>query len=450
MLLIFGGFVVLITIYLMVKRYETRLILVCAGFVMALAAGMPMAPFKAFSHAMQESKLFEAIISVMGFAMVMKVTKCDQHLIQALVRPLRHAGGLLIPAATLATFFINTSITSSAGCSAAVGAIFIPVMLAAGVHPAIAAAAIYAGTYGAIFNPGYAQVALVAEVSKATNMAVASNHFVAMLASGLIAAFTLFIVAWILKEHKGYVVPEDRRISEDFKINPWMAMVPLVPLVILITGNFGIVPAFKQLQISHAMIIGSFIGFLATIRIEKVSAATVGGISLGGYRLHLFSPQTLSKEFWHGAGDSFGHVFGIIICALVFVSGLDSIGAIEAMKDKMVHTPDIAKLSSVIGPFVLGVLCGSGDAASVAFNRAVTPHAVQFGLQAIDMGSAAAIAGALGRSMSPIAGGMVICASFAGCSSLDSAKRNAPGMILAAAAVMVLLLYKDMLPMFLR
>jgi C4-dicarboxylate transporter, DcuC family len=102
----------------------------------------------------------------------------------------------------------------------------------------------------------------------------------------------------------------------------------------------------------------------------------------------------------------------------------------------------IAKFSSAFGPFVLGVLSGSGDAAAVAFNRAVTPHAVDFGLAAIDMGSTAAIAGALGRSMSPIAGGMVICAAFAGCSPMDSAKRNAPGMFIACVAVMLLLLYK--------
>ena len=195
MLLAIGGLVVLAVVYLMVKQYETRLVLFCAGFFLALVAGEPMAPFKAFSHAMQENKLFEAIISVMGFAFVMKLTQCDQHLIQSLAKPLRKAGPLLIPGATLATFFINTSITSSAGCSAAVGSILIPIMLSAGVHPAVAAAAIYAGTYGAIFNPGYAQVALVAEVAKTTNMAVASNHFYAMLASGIIGAFSLMIVA---------------------------------------------------------------------------------------------------------------------------------------------------------------------------------------------------------------------------------------------------------------
>lgn len=54
------------------------------------------------------------------------------------------------------------------------------------------------------------------------------------------------------------------------------------------------------------------------------------------------------------------------------------------------------------------MISGSGDAATVAFNEAVTPHAAQFGLQAIDMGSMAALGGTLGRTMSPIAGATII------------------------------------------
>ena len=48
MLVIFGGIVVLVTIYLMVKQYETRLVMFCAGMLMAVIAGDPMAGFKAF------------------------------------------------------------------------------------------------------------------------------------------------------------------------------------------------------------------------------------------------------------------------------------------------------------------------------------------------------------------------------------------------------------------
>ncbi len=422
MLILIGCLIVIATIYFLIKQYETRMVLFCSGLVMALIAGEPMAPFKAFSHAMQENKLFEAIISVMGFAMVMKVTGCDKHLIHLLVRALKKAGPLLIPGATLVTLFINTSITSSAGCSAAVGSILIPLLMAAGIHPAIAGAAIYAGTYGAMLNPGYAQVAIIADVSKATPMAIVSNHFPAMIASGVIGAFSLLVVARLRNENKGYELPEDKALEniEDFKVNLLRAVIPIVPLAILILGSMNIVGAFKQLAISHAMIIGVFCAFAVT----------------------RMSPAKISKEFWHGVGDSFGHVFGIIICALVFVGGMDAMGLIKALTNFMISNPSIAKVSSAFGPFILGIMSGSGDAAAVAFNKAVTVDAVKFGLSPMDMGSMAAIGGALGRTMSPVAGGLIICATLAGVSPMEVAKRNAPGMIIAVIVTMVLLLYK--------
>ena len=423
MLLLLGGVVVLITVYCLVKQYESRMVLFCSGIVLAFIAGDFMGPFKAFSHAMLESKLFESIISVMGFAMVMKVTECDKHLINLLIKPLKKAGPLLIPATTLVTLFINTSITSSAGCSAAVGSILIPLLMAAGIHPAIAAAAIYAGTYGAIFNPGYAQVAIIVNVAKSTPVAVVANHFTALLTAGTIGAFSLLAVAYLRKENKGYQLPVGKVVEDTtgaFKVNLLRAFIPLLPIVILVLGNMNVVPVFKPLQISHAMIIGVFCAFLVT----------------------RVNPAKISNEFWHGVGDSFGHVFGIIICALVFVGGMQSVGLIKALIDLMISNPSIAKISSAAGPFILGVMSGSGDAAAVAFNKAVTPEAVKFGLSAMDMGSMAAIGGALGRSMSPVAGGLIICAGLAGVSPVEVAKRNAPGMVLACIATLILLLYR--------
>lgn len=420
MLTIIGGLIVLATIYLLAKRYESRLVLFCSGVVMAVIGGDFLSPFKAFSHAMLESKLFESIIAVMGFAMVMKVTECDKHLINLLVKPLRKAGPLLIPAATLVTLFINTSITSSAGCSAAVGPILIPLMMAAGIHPAIAAASIYAGTYGAMFNPGYPQVSLIVNVANSSPVAVVANHFWPLLASGVIGAVSLWVIARLRNEHKGYQLPPEMALSDDFKVNLPKAMVPLIPIFILVTGSMKVIPAFAPLAISHAMIIGVFCAFAVT----------------------RMNPATLSKEFWHGAGDAFGHVFGIIICALVFVGGMKSIGLIDALIKAMINNPDIAKISATVGPFLLGVVSGSGDAASVAFNKAVTVQAAQFGMSPMDMGSMAAIGGALGRTMSPVAGGLIICATLAGTSPMEAAKRNAPGMIIACVVLMALLLYK--------
>lgn len=364
MLISIGLIIVLITIYLLIKQYENRMVLFCSGLLMAIVAGQPMEAFKAFSHAMLETKLFEAIISVMGFAMVMKITECDKHLIHFLAKGLKRVGPLLIPGAVIVTMIINTSITSSAGCSAAVGSIIIPLLMSAGIHPAVAAAAVYAGTYAAMLNPGYAQVAIVADIAKVSNMAVVANHTPAMIASGLIGAFGLLAVAFFRKENKGHKFSLDQGEST-FKVNLLKAFVPVIPLAILVLGSSGTVPVLKQVAISHAMIIGVFCAFAVT----------------------RVSPTKISKEFWHGVGDAFGHIFGIIICALVFVGGLNAIGLIKAMVNFMITNPSFAKISSAAGPFLLGVMSGSGDAAAVAFNKAVTINASQFGLNPTDMGS---------------------------------------------------------------
>lgn len=422
MLLALGVVIVAVTIYLLIKQYETRMVLFCAGLLMAILAGQPFAAFKAFSHAMEESRMFEAIIAVMGFAMVLKVTECDKHLIYLLSKGLKKAGPLLIPGAVLVTFFINTAITSAAGSSAAVGAILIPLLMSAGIHPAIAASAVFAGTYGANFNPGFSQIVVVAGIAKVSPVEVVANHFYPLLVSGVIGAVSLSIVAWVRKENRGYELPADKALSsvQDFKVNLLRAGVPILPLVLLILGAKGIVPVFKQLAISHAMIIGVFAAFAIT----------------------RMNPAKLSKEFWHGVGEAFGHVFGIIICALVFVEGMKLVGIVKALIDIMIGYPALAKFSAAFGPFLLAVMCGSGDAASVAFNKAVTVNAAQFGMSPMDMGSVAAIGGALGRTMSPIAGGAVICAAIAGISPLEIAKRNGPGMVVAALVLTFLMLFK--------
>jgi DcuC family C4-dicarboxylate transporter len=73
-------------------------------------------------------------------------------------------------------------------------------------------------------------------------------------------------------------------------------------------------------------------------------------------------------------------------------------------------------------------------------SRAVIPHANQFGLEIINMGSMASLGGALGRRMSPVTGATIICAGIAGVNPIEVIKRNTPGMILAMITAMFILL----------
>lgn len=418
MFLIIGALVVLGVIWLLLKRYESRMVLIAAGILMCVIAGKPMASLDAFAKSMTNAGLITSVCSCMGFAWCMKYTACDKHLVVAIGKVLRKMGFLLIPGATLATFIVNIAIPSAAGCSAAVGVIFIPILMSAGIHPAMAAAAVKSGTYGSMLNPGLVHNGVIAKLAGVQITDVIANHMMATVAGVLVAAATLTVVAIMLKENKGYVAEGDAVEEESFAINPLYAIMPLVPVVILLLGATKIVPALKM-GVPHAMVIGAILSLAVTRK----------------------NPVELTKSFFNGMGDAYANIIGIIISVGVFVAGLNALGLIKALIAWMLNSTGIVKLAATFGPFLLALISGSGDAATVAFNEAVTPHAVEFGLNTMNMGSMASLGGTLGRTISPIAGATIICAGIAGVDPMEVCKRNALGIVLALLVGMVLLLF---------
>ena len=382
MMVIIGAIIVIGVIYLLLKRHESRMVLIAAGILMAVIAGKPMAALDAFAKSMTNAGLITSVCSCMGFAMVMKYTGCDKHLVVAIGKVLKKMGFMLIPGATIATFIINIAIPSAAGCSAAVGVIFIPILMSAGIHPAMAAAAVKSGTYGSMLNPGLVHNGVIAKLSNVEITEVITHHMMADIVGVIIAATTLTILAIFLKENKGYL-PEggNDAVAEDLKINPLYALMPLLPVIILLVGSTGMAPILKM-GVPQAMLIGALLSLAVTRS----------------------NPTKLTKSFFDGMGDAYANIIGIIISVGVFVSGMQSLGLVKALINWMLESTGIVKIAATFGPFILAMISGSGDAATVAFNEAVTPHAAQFGLQAIDMGSMAALGGTLGRTMSPIAG----------------------------------------------
>jgi DcuC family C4-dicarboxylate transporter len=116
-------------------------------------------------------------------------------------------------------------------------------------------------------------------------------------------------------------------------------------------------------------------------------------------------------------------------------------GLVKAFIDAMLNNPTIVKLCAAVGPFLLGFITGSGDAATMAFNQAVTPHAADFGMEVMQMGSMATLGGTLGRTMSPIAGATIIVAGIAGVNPMEVTKRNWLPMVGSMIIGMALLMY---------
>ena len=411
-----GAIVVIAVIYLLLKRHESRMVLIGAGILMAIVAGKPMAALDAFAKSMTNAGLITSVCSCMGFALVMKYTGCDKHLVELIGKLLKKMGFLLIPGATIATFIVNIAIPSAAGCTAAVGVILIPILMSAGVHPAMAAAAVKSGTFGSMLSPGLVHNAVIAKLANVPVTEVISRHMASDVFGMLIAAATLTVLAIVLKENKGHE-PETAKINDDFNVKLIYAAMPLLPVIILLLGSTKVVPILAM-GVPNAMLIGAIVSLLITRS----------------------NPTELTKSFFDGMGNAYANIIGIIISVGVFVAGLDALGLVKALIATMLNSTGIIKVAATFGPFLLALISGSGDAATVAFNEAVTPHAAEFGLRAIDMGSMASLAGTLGRTISPIAGATIIAAGIAGVDPMEVCKRNGLGIFIALLVGMVLLL----------
>ena len=413
-MLILGCILVLITLFLLIKRYEARMVLVAAGIVMCACAGNPMAALNSFAKGMGSSMISSACSS-MGFALVMRFTGCDKHLINFLAKGLTKVHFLIIPGVVLATFAVNMALPSAAGTAAAAGAIFIPIMMGAGIHPSMAAAAVKCGTYGSMLNPGLAHNPFVAKIAGVGVMDVIAFHYKANLASLVIAAITITVIAYMTHENKDHFA-EGLELEENFKVNYLYALMPIIPIAILLLGATKIVPVFKM-GVAQAMIIGCILALAVTRT----------------------NPAELTKSFFDGMGKAYADIIGIIISAGVFVAGMNAMGLVKAFTNAMLNNPAIVKIAASVGPFLLGLIVGSGDAATFAFNEAITPHAADFGMTPVQMGSMATLGGTLGRTMSPIAGATIIVAGIAGVNPMEIAKRNALPMVLAMVVGMTVL-----------
>ena len=276
-----------------------------------------------------------------------------------------------------------------------------------------AAAAVLAGTIGSYLSPGTSHNPFVAKMAGMDVMEFIGTHTYYSLMCGAILVVGTAVVCFLMGDGKGDTnaqVDETKIKNEDFTPNPLKALVPLVPITILVVGNMW-VPAIKM-GVAQAMLIGAICALLVS----------------------LSNPQEFSKKFFDGMGKGYADVLGIIIAAGVFAAGLRATGLIDACVDALKDSNDIARWGGSLGPWIMGVITGSGDAATLAFNETVTPHAKDFGMTIEGLGGLAFLTGALGRTMSPLAGVTILVSGIAMVNPIDVIKRTAIPCIIAVFA----------------
>lgn len=187
----------------LIKRYETRLVLITGGLVMAFLSFKPMIAFHQFDKSMTNPNLIIAICSAMGFAAVVKLTGCDTHLVSLLTKPLKKLGLFLLPACGLVTAIIAVALPSTAGCSAAVAPTLIPILVRAGFKPAIAAAMIIGGGIATtpFLNPGISHNAFIAKMAGMDVMQLIAFSAPRTVGLGILAIILMTVVCVVYKDY---------------------------------------------------------------------------------------------------------------------------------------------------------------------------------------------------------------------------------------------------------
>src|SRR5262245_62110965 len=156
MILLAGALVIIAAIWAILRRVDVRLALLLAALALGALAGTVPAVVGTFFSTFASEQYLIPIGCAVGFGYVLRHTGCEQHLVQLLVKPLRHARFLMVPGVVLVGFAVNCPVVSQVGTAVSIGAVLVPLLRAAGVSPVTSGAALLLGCSvgGELLNPG--------------------------------------------------------------------------------------------------------------------------------------------------------------------------------------------------------------------------------------------------------------------------------------------------------
>ena len=380
---------------LIARRLDVRLVLLTATVPLFVGSGGLKLMLAKVVEEMSNPGTVVPICTALGFAHVLRLTECDQHLIRLLLRPLQRVRWLLVPGGILAGYLVNTTVVSQTGTAAVLGPILIPLLRAGGIPPVTAGAILLLGSSmgGELFNPGAVEMRKLAELTGLSGPAVVARST----PQNLLACGTALLAFWVLsqrrRERKSVAGGPDAEVgnepaggSVDFAIHPLKALVPVLPLLLLFTDSS----------------LGAFSPLRGVEGPAKILAAMLVGIVLAG----LTSPRQvgqLATAFFEGAGYAYTHVISLIVAATTFAEGINQSGLIALIVQGLVGWPAAALVVSVIAPWALAVVSGTGIAPAVSIMEFFVPVAASMHLDPVRLGTVAALGSHFGRTMSPAA-----------------------------------------------
>jgi DcuC family C4-dicarboxylate transporter len=434
-MLLLALLVIVAAVVALVRRVEVRFVLLAAGLLLALLAGRPLAVADTFTRAMIAA-MVAPICAAMGFAAIMTATGCDKHLVQLLLAPIRRFRFLVLPGGILVAYLVNMAVPSQTSTAAALGPILVPLLLASGYSAAVAGAALILGASfgGDLLNPGAQDVQSIAGAVNLSAPELSERVIPASIAGAMVAALVFALLnrpGPQAEEGTPLVPPPPDEASVPFVLDPLKALIPLVPIALLLLAYAGLPPLAwllrpppgdewkplaNALPVVRAMLIGALLAVFVAWR----------------------EIQTLTRSFFEGMGVAYGSIISLTITAQCFGAGIAAVGVAEALL-AAARAAGALTLLSFAFPWALSTLSGSGSGPILAFAQAFLSQ-FDGGRDTVTLAALACFGGAFGRTMSPVSAVVVYGAGLVGLSPIVLIRRFLPALVAGGAVSIALAL----------
>ncbi|CAN5802308.1 anaerobic C4-dicarboxylate transporter DcuC [soil metagenome] len=430
---------VVLAVWLIVRRYDIRLVLLGTGLALATLGGRPLAMLDTFATSMVAA-MVAPICAAMGFAAVLSATGCDRHLVRSLTAPLRLARWAAVPGGIAAAYLVNLAVPSQASVAAMLGPILIPLLIAAGLHPARAGAALVLGASfgGDLLSPAAQDVQALAGVTGVNPIDLSSYVIPASLAGLPVAALVFTILRGRRRPLEDGTLPPvaglDRiKVEDHGPINPFKALIPLIPVTLLLLSYAGWWPLAWLIQVDADV---ERSDMAAAIPVVRALLIGVGLAAIVGWK----DLRKISSSLFEGMGTAYRDIISLTISAQCFGAGIMVSGLGDALLSLTEGADWRLSMLSIGVPWGLATLSGSGSGPVLAFARACLAPLED----RPDLARPAALtclAAAFGRTMSPVSAVVITGSGLSGVSPADLVRRLLPALLVGGATSLAVVLF---------
>ncbi len=440
--------------FLIVKKYKPQPVLVMGGMILMLCAvGFHLGtilPAKESTGAVFFD-LFEfikktlstrvaglglSIMAVGGFARYMDQIGASKVLVQLAIKPLRKlkAPYVMLSACFLMGQFLGLFINSASGLGMLLMVTMFPVLVSLGVSRLSATAAI-ATTMCLDWSPTDPGSVLSAEKA-GMSIGVYWQEYqvpVALTVMAFVAVLHYLVQRWFDRRegHKVEIIAPAATPADAEKLPPvWFALLPMVPLILILTFTMAIKNI--KMDLVNSMLISLFVAmaceFIRSRDLNKVFADI--------------------QVFFDGMGMQFAAVVTLVVSGEVFAQGLRSVGAIDSIISSAQNagfgaSGMILVMVGIIA--VCSVVMGSGNAPFFAFAALAPVVAAKMSIPPVLMLLPMHFGASIARAVSPITAVIVVTSGIAGVSPFDLVKRTAipmAGALIVNVAATFLYFYR--------